>query len=135
MIFTVQRDIGVHGMKFVIKGVLMGLVVGMAGCNSHDSKQVTNSDKPATSRAAANKTRGNVESAPVVNAGAANQVADQAKGVINTAAATADNGHRHGRHEPTPQWSESNRRDGAERCSTNDLRCCHADQRRGKGWK
>ncbi len=77
-------------MKFVIKGVLMGLVVGMAGCNSHDSKPVTNSDKPATSRAAANKTRGNVESAPVVNTGAANQVAGQAKGVINTAAATAD---------------------------------------------
>ncbi len=77
-------------MKFVIKGVLLGLVVGIAGCNSHDSKQVTNSDKPATGRAAANKARGNAELAPVVNAGAVNQVADQAKGVINTATATAD---------------------------------------------
>ena len=54
--------------RFMIKGLLMGLVIGIAGCNSHDSKQVTNSDKPAASHAAANTTRGNVGLAPVVNA-------------------------------------------------------------------
>src|SRR5208282_3222875 len=90
MILTVQRDNGVHGMRFMIKGVLTGLVVGIAGCSSHDSKQVTNSEKPAASRAGANTASGNAGLAPAVNAGAVNQVADQAKGVINTATATAD---------------------------------------------
>ena len=64
MIFTVQRKNGVHGMRFMIKGLLMGLVVGIAGCNSHDSKQVTNGDKPAASHAAANTALGNVGLAP-----------------------------------------------------------------------
>jgi hypothetical protein len=77
-------------MRIVIKGVLMGLVVGIAGCNSHDSKQVHNSDRPATSHADADQARGNVQLAPVVNDRAVNQAADQAKGVINTATATAD---------------------------------------------
>jgi hypothetical protein len=74
----------------MIKGVLMGIVIGIAGCNSHDSKQITNSDKPAASRAAANTARGNVGLAPVVNIGAVNQVADQAKSAINTAATSAN---------------------------------------------
>ncbi len=77
-------------MRFMIKGVLMGLVIGIAGCNSHDPKQVTDSNKPAASRAAANTALGNAGLAPVVNTKAVNQVANQAKGVINAATATAD---------------------------------------------
>ena len=85
MNLTVSRDNGVHGMRFMIKGVLMGIVFGLAGCNSHDSKQVDNDDKPAASCAGATTARGNVGLAPVVNAGVVNPVADQAKGVSNTA--------------------------------------------------
>ena len=81
---------GVHGMKIMFKCALIGLAVGIAGCNSQDSKQVHNSDKPVTSRPAVDKSRGNAAVAPVVNDQVVNQAADQAKSAINTAAATAD---------------------------------------------
>ncbi len=77
-------------MRIIIKVVLMGLAVGIAGCNSHDAKQAHDGERPIASRADADRARGHADLAPIVSDRDVNRAAGQAERVIGTAAATAD---------------------------------------------